>query len=136
MYAPDDPEFADFVNALDPVNSSADASPGFAWRLVSDDADSQALEAFEAQGWLVNMSVWESLEDLKNFIRTPAHLAVMRRRAEWFQKVENYLCLWWVPQGHVPSFGEAMERLEHLRECGPTDVAFTFAKPFPAKADA
>lgn len=130
-YAHDDPAFADFVNALDPVNASADASPGFVWRLVSDESESESLAAFEADGWLVNMSVWESLDALKAFIRSPLHLSVMQRRAEWFKKVDVYLCLWWVADGHWPSFEEAMDRLEHLREHGPTPAAFSFARTFP-----
>ena len=129
-YAQDDPAFADFVNALDSVNASADASPGFIWRLVSTDSESESLRAFEASGWLVNMSVWESLGDLRNFIKSPLHLSIMRRRTEWFQKAEEaYMCLWWVPEGHEPDFGEAMERLEHLRSHGPSGRAFNFTEP-------
>jgi hypothetical protein len=134
-YAPDASEFADFVAALEPVNASADSSPGFVWRLVSEDNDSSDLAAFEAQGWLVNMSVWEKLEDLKSFIRSPAHLAVMKRRAEWFRKVEVYMCLWWVPVGHLPGFSEARSRLEHLRLNGPTVESFNFARSFPPPTD-
>lgn len=133
-YAPADPAFADFVEALDPVNASADSSPGFIWRLVSDASESESLEAFEADGWLVNMSLWETLEHLKNFIRSPRHLAVMRRRAEWFKKVDVYVCLWWVPDGHIPSFDEAMERLENLKQRGPTPFAFNFARTFDPPA--
>lgn len=133
-YAPDDPAFADFVEALDPVNASADLSPGFIWRLESDASDSDSLEAFEASGWLVNMSIWETLEDLKRFIRSPRHVAVMRRRAEWFEKVEVYLCLWWVSDGHIPSFEEAMERLDHLKQRGPSPFAFNFVRTFDPPA--
>ena len=131
-YAPDDPAFADFVNALDPVNDTADASPGFVWRLVSEESDSRSLASFEAQGWLVNMSLWESLDALKTFIRSPSHLEVMKRRTEWFERVDLYLCLWWVPDGHRPDFDEAMERMENLRRHGPTQYAFNFATPFEA----
>lgn len=129
-YAYDDPAFADFVAALDPVNASAEQSPGFIWRLVSTDSPPPALAAFEAEGWLVNMSLWASLEDLKRFVRSPRHMAVMKRREEWFEKVEVYLCLWWVEDGHIPTFEEAMERLAHLREHGPTPHAFNFARAF------
>lgn len=131
-YAQDDPAFADFVAALDPVNASAEASPGFVWRLVSDASDSKSLREFEAGGWLVNMSVWESIDDLKAFVRSSQHLDVMKRRAEWFERVDVYLCLWWVPDGHRPDFEEAMERLDGLRRNGPTAHAFNFAATFGA----
>jgi len=130
-YRQDEPEFQDFVNALDPVNATADASPGFVWRMVSDEADSDTQHAFEHEGWLVNMSVWQGLDDLKRFISSPKHLAIMRRREEWFKKSDvAYIVLWWVPAGHQPDFEEAMEHLEHLRQHGPTPHAFNFSQPF------
>lgn len=35
-YPLDDPRMAPFVEMLDPVNASADAAPGFVWRLVEE----------------------------------------------------------------------------------------------------
>ncbi len=58
---------------------------------------------------------------------------VMRRRREWFERhVEAHLVLWWVPAGHRPTAGEALERLAELREHGPGPRAFTFASPCTA----
>lgn len=128
----EDEPMVDFVTALDPVNASADAHPGFVWRLASDDNPPADLADFEQQGWLVNMSVWEDLESLRAFISSPRHLAIMRRRAEWFEKQDAAtMVLWWVRAGHRPDFAEAMQRLEQLRAQGPGPAAFTFGKPFP-----
>ncbi|MFT7562552.1 MAG: hypothetical protein ACI8ZT_000183 [Bacteroidia bacterium] len=130
-YADKDPRMQDFIDALDPVNATADASAGFVWRIKSDVDSTPELEQFETSGWLVNMSVWESLEDLKRYVATPLHLSIMRRRAEWF---ENYhmptMVLWWVGDGHRPDFVEAMNRLEHIRAKGPSEYAFGFSVPF------
>jgi hypothetical protein len=131
-FAPDDPAMADFMAALDPVNASAEASPGFVWRMVSGVDDPPDQQAFEASGWLLNITVWQSLDDLLNFVRSADHLAIMRRRSEWFEAVEVNLCLWWVADGHHPTFAECMERLEHLRVHGPTLQAFNFRSPFEA----
>jgi hypothetical protein len=131
-HAPDAPAMADFMAALDPVNALADASPGFLWRMVSGPDDSPEQVAFEASGWLLNISVWASLEDLRRFVRSEGHMMVMRRRAEWFDAVEVNLCLWWVEDGHRPGFAEAMQRLGHLREHGPSAHAFNFRSSFPA----
>ncbi len=61
----DGPELADFVAALDPVNASAEAAPGFVWRLQTEDGNATSIRAFEwdtagSAGVIVNMSVWDS----------------------------------------------------------------------------
>ena len=65
--------------------------------------------------------------------RERAHLEVMRRRREWFERLgDAFLVLWWVPAGELPTVEEAQERLEHLRAHGPTPYAFTFKARFPS----
>jgi hypothetical protein len=45
----------------------------------------------------------------------------MRRRREWFERMqEAYLALWWIPTGHRPTIAEAIAKLELLRVEGPT----------------
>jgi hypothetical protein len=132
----DTPELADFVAALAPINALADASPGFVWRLQTEDGDATAIRAFDDESVMVNMSVWESLEALADFTYRSAHTAVMRRRREWFHHTDVYLALWWVPAGHRPTVTEAQARLAHLAEHGPTPAAFTFRVPFPPPGSA
>lgn len=129
------PEMKDFVDALDPVNATADTSPGFVWRLQDDDGNATEYMIWDDPNWLVNMSVWEDLASLKAFIRSQGHSAVMQRRREWFSETrEAYVVLWWVPAGHRPTVAEAQARLEKLRADGPTPEAFNFARPFPPPA--
>jgi len=126
------PEMRDFVDALDPVNASADSSPGFVWRLQGEEGNATEYLIWDDPNWLVNMSVWEDLDALKSFVRSKLHLSIMSRRREWFSQVsEAYMVLWWVPAGHRPTVAEAQARLELLRKMGPTPEAFSFAKPFP-----
>jgi hypothetical protein len=128
----DSPQLADFVAALDPVNALADASPGFVWRLQTEDGDATAIRVFDDEMIAINMSVWESLEALSDFVFGPAHVSIMRRRREFFERMEEaYLALWWVPAGHEPDTAEAKERLEALRRDGPTPFAFTVRHSFP-----
>jgi hypothetical protein len=127
----DGPLLADFMAALDPVNEIADASPGFVWRLQTDDGDATSIRAYDDDLMIVNMSVWESIEALWAYVYDSGHLDVMRRRREWFQRIENHMVLWWVSAGHEPTVQEAQERLETLRERGPTPEAFTFKRRFP-----
>ena len=125
----DAPLLREFVAALDPVNARADEAPGFVWRLQTDAGDATAINAFGDDSLIVNMSIWESLEALKAFVyRDAAHLAVLRRRREWFVKhAEAFQALWWIPEGHIPTVEEAEIKLAHLREHGPTPDAFTFS---------
>ncbi|WP_437926272.1 DUF3291 domain-containing protein [Sorangium sp. So ce291] len=130
----DSARLADFVAALDPVNALADAAPGFVWRLKTDGGNATAVRAFGDDRILVNMSVWASAEALSDFVfRSPGHAAVMRRRREWFVPMKEAItALWWIPAGHTPTVAEAEERLEHLRQHGPTPRAFTFRQLFAA----
>jgi hypothetical protein len=123
-------QLADFVTALDPINAIADSSPGFVWRLQTDDGDATAVRGFGDERLIINMSVWASLEALGDFVFRSAHVEMMRRRREWFEPMaETYTALWWVPAGHRPSVAEAEERLDMLRRHGPGPGAFTFREP-------
>jgi hypothetical protein len=132
----DAPETAAFVEMLDPVNALADATTGFVWRLQTDEGNATSILVEEGDPlFIVNLSVWESLEALSDFVYRSAHTDVMRRRAEWFERARDaYVVLWWVPQGHRPTTTEAMQRLDRLRRDGPTAEAFTFRSAFPAPA--
>jgi hypothetical protein len=128
----DSPQLADFVANLDRVNALAESSPGFVWRLKDDAGNATALRPL-GEDMIVNMSVWEDVAALHGYVYRSAHIEVMRRRREWFDRmVEAYMVLWWVPKGHIPTVEEAIERLTLLRERGPSSDAFTFRKPFAA----
>ena len=125
------PSLADFVANLDRINALAETSPGFVWRLQSDDGDATAFRPL-GDMTLVNMSVWKDVESLNRYVYKSAHAEIMRRRNEWFEKMkEAFVVLWWVPAGHRPGIEEAVAKLEHLRAHGPTEAAFTFRKAFP-----
>ena len=82
---------------------------------------------------IVNMSVWESVDALAEYVYATTHRAVLRRRRDWFDRMaEAYLALWWIPCGHIPTTAEAEDRVLHLREHGPTPHAFTLRQHFPA----
>lgn len=80
----DDPRTAPFVEMLDPVNASADAAPGFVWRLVEEGAaDATGLRP-AGENVIVTLSVWETQEALWHFTYRSGHLGAMQRRREWF----------------------------------------------------
>lgn len=132
----DAPETAGFAAALEPINALADGQPGFVWRLTGEGDNATDIAAFEDPMMILNMSVWEGPEALAAFVYRTGHRDVMRRRAEWFEKMELFMCLWWAPIGHEPTPAEGIARLEVLRQRGPTAQAFTFREPFPAPDEA
>jgi hypothetical protein len=129
----DSPLVAEFMAALDRVNAMAEASPGFVWRFQTEDGNATAVRPYDDESILINMSVWASIEALEAFVYRSDHTSYLRRRREWFDRMEEaILTLWWVPAGHIPSLEEAVAHLEHLRVHGPTERAFTFRKRFSA----
>src|SRR5262249_37534549 len=130
----DSPVMEGFRRQLDPINALADESPGFVWRLQTDEGDATAIRPYPDDDLMaINMSVWESLEALQRYVYRSGHVATLRDRKQWFEELEGpILALWWVTAGHVPTVAEARERLAHLKEHGPTPHAFTFRTPFPA----
>ena len=129
----DSPVVAEFMNALDPINALADQSPEFVWRFQTDEGNATAVRPYDDDDILVNLSVWESIEALEAFVYRSGHTAFLRRRREWFGRMdEAMLALWWIPEGRLPTLEEAVARLDHLRRHGPSAHAFTFRSRFPA----
>jgi hypothetical protein len=127
-----DPVMADFVANLEPINALAEGSPGFVWRFQTDGGDATAVRPYDDERIIINFSVWEDAASLREFVYRGDHAGVMKRRREWFARLQDlYLVLWWIPSGHRPSVQEAIARLEHLKQHGPSQEAFTFRKPFP-----
>jgi hypothetical protein len=137
MRAPlDDPLMAPFVALLAPINAEAEASPGYVWRLQTEDGDATALRVFDDARILINMSVWESVEALHAYTYKSAHIGLIRGRREWFEPVEGpRMALWWIPRGTLPTVQDARARLDLLARSGPTPDAFTFTHLFPPPED-
>ncbi|MGR5297488.1 DUF3291 domain-containing protein [Vibrio mediterranei] len=126
-YPLDAPEIKEFVDNLDLVNGIAEESEGFIWRLKDDSGDATSIQLFDDPNMIVNMSVWESVDSLKNFMFRTHHRDFMRRKGEWFHRIaEDTYVLWWIEDYHIPSTEEALERLEYLRANGDSPYAFTF----------
>jgi len=132
MIAPlDDPIMAEFVENLAGINALADVSPGFVWRLQSETGDATNLRPYD-DTILVNISVWENPECLRDYAFRSQHVEIMRKRKQWFAKfVGAYTALWWIPAGAIPTVEEAKARLEYLRMHGESPYAFSFKKLFP-----
>ena len=128
----DDPSMIGFVQRLDDLNALADRAPGFVWRLQTPAGNATYFRPYDDERVLMNMSVWESVDALRDYVYHTAHAEVMRQRRAWFEAFERvYVALWWVPRGHRPGIDEARKRLAHLDAHGPSQFAFTFTHVFP-----
>ena len=80
---------AGFVNQLPEINALADGSPGFIWRLQSEAGDNTYLRPYDDPLIIFNLSVWESVDALKQYVYRSQHAAAVRNRKLWFEKMDT-----------------------------------------------
>jgi hypothetical protein len=135
-----EPVMSGLASRVDEINRLAEQSRGFVWRLPGSEATPEALQPFEVDfpGFhrdrlFYNMSVWESLEDLRDYTFLSTHAELLNERHQWVDSIVGAsVALWWIPVGHRPSIEESAERLRSVRRNGPTAYAFTMRKAFPS----
>ena len=133
-YPLDSPELKDFVDNIDFINSLAERSDGFVWRLQTPagnatDADAAIFKDF-GDDIIVNMSTWRDAQSLKHFVYKTVHARFLKRRAEWFVEMKTYSVLWWIPAGAIPTVDEACEKLRLLESKGASKEAFPIDQIF------
>lgn len=132
LYPIDSIEMKSFVDQIAHVNALAEAASGFVWRLQDENGDG-ALDQiiFDDPTLIVNMSLWESGDQLKDYVYGVAdHRRALSDRRQWFAQPEMAMTvMWWVESGDIPTLEEAEKRLIHLREHGPSAYAFPFRFP-------
>src|ERR1700720_2609369 len=83
----DDPKIAEFVAQLESINGLADKPPGFVWRLQSSSGNATDIAYSDDPFVILNMSVWNSIEALRDFAYKSEHRKVFRDRPKWFEKM-------------------------------------------------
>lgn len=129
----DDPIMKEFVDFLDPVNRFAEESPGFVWRLKDEQGRpaSYIESPFKDEMMAVNISVWENLDALKDFVYGTVHSYFLRNKKKWFDlSGPSVFVLWWMPEGELPTLEMAKQKLEALEADGPTPEAFSIRNLF------
>jgi hypothetical protein len=133
-YDLDDPAMDGFTSRIEEINALAEEAPGFAWRLVFDDAlNAEVVEMTGNPRIVLNMSMWTSFDTLSDYIFKSDHLQLMRDRHQWFKTSrEATLCFWWMPAAAPPpTMRDGWERLMLLRDKGPTPAAFPMKRRYP-----
>ena len=127
----DDPIIADFVADLDNINQLAEQSEGFVWRLKDETGDATSFNPYDDPSYIINMSVWQDTEVLKEFVYGSNHVQIYMKRAQWCHSMDKaHMTLWWIPTGHTLSLAEAIERLALIDKVGNSKEAFTFKKTY------
>lgn len=127
-----DPIMKEFVDNLDRVNELAENSEGFVWRLKDESNNATHLNPYNDEQVIINMSVWQSVEALEQYVYKTFHTDFLKRKREWFQTYGKvHTAMWWIPQGQFPTVEEAVEKLDYLEKNGASSVVFTFRNRFP-----
>lgn len=125
----DHPDTAAFADGLAPVNALGESSPGFVWRLQDDAGDATAIRIFDNPLTIPNLTVWESLAALRDFVYRGLHRDFFRKRAEWFVP-GSVTAMWWIPAGTTPTVDDAKVRLAFIERFGPSPFAFQMGQQF------
>ncbi|MEM9032656.1 MAG: DUF3291 domain-containing protein [Pseudomonadota bacterium] len=133
----DDPRVSEFMNALDRVNTLGRRMPGFVWMMEGSGEPGTGNTETAIGGdprFIANLTVWESVETLEQFVWNTVHRQFYERRAEWFEVLgEMHFVMWWVEAGHHPSLDEALAKLAQLKSNGDSDEAFGWDWLGPAR---
>ncbi len=127
----DDPRVAEFMAALDKVNGLGKRMPGFVWMMEGSGEPGRGNtdnHIGDDPQFVANLTVWQDVKSLENFVWNTVHRQFYDRRREWFQVLEAmHFVMWWVPKGHKPTLEEGLERLDRLKVEGDSDHAFGWA---------
>jgi Domain of unknown function (DUF3291) len=139
-----------FVESAPDVFGAAAAAPGYIARAVPSDLHRHKCEQDYGE-WGVyatprfndggsipgtvmiadTLSLWANISAVRAFAYSGKHVAALKQRWEWFRKGDwPTSVMWWVGDGEIPTWGQAVSKLELLHDEGPTPAAFNFRTPF------
>jgi len=128
---PEDPRVAEFMAALDRINGLGKRMPGFVWMMEGSGAPGTGNtenNIGDDPQFVANLTVWEDVESLGNFVWNTVHRQFYERRQDWFEVLgDQHFVMWWVPAGHRPGLDEALARLEDYKAGGASDRGFGWA---------
>jgi len=124
----DDPRVAEFMANLDRINGMGKRMPGFVWMMEGSGepgtGNTDTAIGGDAQ-FVSNLTVWQDVASLENFVWNTVHRQFYERRAEWFKVLGRmHFVMWWVPEGRRPTLDEGLARLQSRQKNGDTDAAF------------
>ena len=79
----DDPRVAEFMDALDQINGLGKRMPGFVWMMEGSGEPNTGNTETKIDGdprYVANLTVWENVETLENFVFNTLHRRFYERR--------------------------------------------------------
>ncbi len=123
LHEQNDPRVAEFMENLDRVNAMAERMPGYVWRVKDDSGNATALPFDNDPTLIANVTVWENVESLQMFVFRTVHARFYGKRQSWFEKLERpHFAMWWIQEGHRPTYEEAAAKLRQLESEGPSGL--------------
>ncbi len=122
----DDSRMRGFTERIQPVNQLAEQTDGFVWRYVESYTPRDIEEPWNNPLLFFNMSVWRNVDSLKDFLRSPEHVEMMRNKTDWIVPAAiPSLALWWIDGTTRPTIDDAIQAFASLAKLGDTDAAFS-----------
>jgi Domain of unknown function (DUF3291) len=122
-YPKGDARLAEFMDNLERVNQMAERMPGYLWRVKDESGDATAIPFDNDPTMIANVSLWQNVESLQAFVFQTVHARFYRKRENWFEKLgKPHFAMWWVPEGHHPTYAEAAAKLRQLELEGPSSI--------------
>ena len=101
--------------AIDLINGIGKRMPGFVWMMEGSGEPGTGNTETKIGGdpqFVSNLTVWESVETLENFVWNTVHRKFYERREEWFEVMDKmHFVMWWIEPGHEPTLDEALAQL-------------------------
>jgi heme-degrading monooxygenase HmoA len=125
LQPPGHPDVAEFINNVERVNTIAERSPGFVWRLKRDEMQLPENHINIDKQTVYTWSVWENAATFENFVFKTVHSQFHKKGHEWFEAHEKPQVVFWpIEVSHKPTAPEAMAKLKKYQDGGPSNEAF------------
>ena len=127
------PSMFEFATSLEHVYHLAEIHRGFVWRIPDNDAERQIHELGFGDTISATVSVWTTVEALRDYAFGSLHGQFLGRKETWFEQVRGpQLVIWDVEDNIRPTFKDAFEKLEVLKKNGPTEAAYGWPNRGPS----
>ena len=121
----EDKRMIEFAESLNEVYILAENHSGFIWRISDKESESQLSDLGFDKLISSTVSVWKDIESLKDYTYNSLHGFYLKRNLEWFKKIDGpKLVIWNVENHEKPTFKESFDRLQYLKDNGPSDYAY------------